>query len=75
MIERLIPTNFQIPKDYRREFFFEDPSARFKYRIVADHAGIHVWDVNGPVPSKTMSMCLDWIYETMIEVRRELGAE
>lgn len=73
VLERLIPTSFTIPEGYRREFLFEDPAARFKHGLVVDKGGIHVFEEGccGPL---TTSRCLDWIEDSINEVRRELGA-
>lgn len=71
-----IPCSFTIPKGYRRQFVFDAGPVRES--ITVDELGIHAeshCEPGHPIPADLQSRCLDWIEESIMSVRFELGAE
>ncbi len=66
----LIETNFTIPHDYRREFKLE--CGEYRSTIVIDRHGITMFQF-GQEPVGTQSQILDWITESIMSARGELG--
>jgi len=67
-----IPPIFQIPSSYKRTFIFNDYLTGFREEILVDDAGIHI-STEGHAGPRTASLCLDWIAESITQVREELG--
>lgn len=70
MNETPIKFNFKVPKRYRREFHLIVPGARHCLRVNRDGALLRSNGVSDPA---TNGAVLDWIGESMMSVRCELG--
>lgn len=60
----------KIPDDYRREFHLNLKHSR--HRLVVDKNGIEVHKM-GNESSDEFVLVLDWLYEVITGVRKELG--
>lgn len=68
-----IQPNFKIPKGYRRRFVFSDETGKFQEELIVDWRGVEM-KTTGEASGRTQSWCLDWIEESLMSVRIELGA-
>lgn len=68
-----IQPNFKIPKGYRRRFVFSDETGKFQEELIVDWRGVEM-KTKGEASGRTQSWCLDWIEESLMSVRIELGA-
>lgn len=67
-----IKPNYSIPEGFERLFMFEEAETGFRHVIVVDHDGIHIGEMGGRATDIATSRCLDWIHETLEEVRQEV---
>lgn len=70
----IIPTDFVIPKDYLRVFYFEEPATGFKHWIVAEDGKLTVGGTGDASPVAT-SKCLDWCQESIEQIRFDVDAD
>ena len=66
-----IPCSFKVPEGYRRVFMFE--CGEVKETIIVDEAGVHMESETDYIGDEASSRCLDWIAESIMTVRQELG--
>ena len=63
---------FPVPKGYKRTFIFKDAATKFMGKIVVDDVGVHI-STHGHAGGLTGSLCLDWIAQSITQVREGLG--
>lgn len=72
MYKRLMHGLIPVPEGYRRTFRFRDSASDFIITITVTHEGVEIAQ-EGEAGSRTSSLCLDWIAESIGAVRKELG--
>lgn len=65
---------FALPRGYSRTFIFDEKASGFREKLTIDEGGIHYQMDGEPGSRRTLSLCLDWIAESIAAVRREVGA-
>ena len=75
MAESHLPLLFPVPDNYRREFHFQDVESGVHSKMVIHSAGIDMVDIEVPDPagSRVASRMLDWIEDSIVMVRKEVG--
>lgn len=68
------PLKFEIPKGYRRIYFFQDKEALFKQWIIFAGGKMDIIS-SGECPPRHWDLHMYWNFRTMEEVRKELGVE
>lgn len=66
-----IPVKFKIPHDYEREFRLTLPKSR--HLLVCNRHGLFQESSGKIISPKELCQMLDWIYDSIMEIRDELG--